>query len=71
MAQEITGTETKVTTTIESGVRTYVAERADGQRLAITRHRDGTMTLRIGRAGQGPAFTISDDATQLLFSTLF
>lgn len=66
MAQEITGTETKVTATSEGGVRTYVAERTDGQRLAITWHRDGTTTVRIGRGGEGPSFTLSADATNLL-----
>lgn len=59
-------TEVKATTTTEGEVRTFTAEMKDGTRLAATRHADGTLTVRIGRGGEGPSVTLSEDAALTL-----
>ncbi|PJM79973.1 hypothetical protein [Bifidobacterium scaligerum] len=55
-------TEVKTVVTRENEVSTFTAEWKDGQRLTVTKHRDGSYTLRIGRGGQGEKVKLSSDA---------
>lgn len=56
-------TEVKVTASTEGGAKVFVAQMEDGTRLAITRHADGTATVRIGRGGKGPKVRLSAEAS--------
>lgn len=60
--------ETKATVTAVGAVRVFTAEREDGTRLNVTGHADGTLTIRIGRGGDGPSFTLSENAANLLLT---
>lgn len=60
---EIKGTEVKSAVTTAGGVEVFVAEAEDGTRLVITKHTDGTRSVRIGRGGHGPKFELSAKAS--------
>ncbi|KAA8825149.1 hypothetical protein EMO92_06940 [Bifidobacterium reuteri] len=63
MEEKTKETEVKATTTTEGEVRTFTAEMPDGTQLVITKHADGTSTVRIGRGGKGPKVRISAKAS--------
>lgn len=53
-----------------NGFDTFTGEWANGQRLSVINHVDGTVTIRIGAGGQGPKVRLSRQAAYKLAKTI-